>query len=71
MAKINVLSIIAMEDSVFTETNIVGELESGNYKRGRFAVNYLTPGSQVAKPPNNVPYQLFTQIDRIEPALIY
>ena len=66
MAKINVLSIIAMEDSVFTETNIVGELESGNYKRGRFAVNYLTPGSQVAKPPNNVPYQLFQQIDRIE-----
>jgi len=66
MAKINVLSIIAMEDSVFTETNIIGELESGNYKRGRFAVNYLTPGSQVAKPPNNVPYQLFQQIDRIE-----
>tara|TARA_R100000781_G_scaffold87029_4_gene53554 strand:- start:1122 stop:2873 length:1752 start_codon:yes stop_codon:yes gene_type:complete len=66
MAKINVLSIIAMEDSVFTETNIVGELESGNYKRGRFAVNYLTPGSQVSKPPNNIPYQLFQQIDRIE-----
>ena len=66
MAKINVLSIIAMEDSVFTETNIIGELESGNYKRGRLAVNYLTPGSQVAKPPNNIPYQLFTQIDRIE-----
>ena len=66
MAKINVLSIIAMEDSVFTETNIIGELESGNYKRGRFAVNYLTPGSQVAKPPNNIPYQLFQQIDRIE-----
>ena len=30
MAKINVLSIIAMEDAVFTETNIVGEIESGN-----------------------------------------
>lgn len=66
MAKINVLSIIAMEDSVFTETNIIGELESGNYKRGRFAVNYFTPGSSVTKPPNNVPYQLFQQIDRIE-----
>ena len=66
MAKINVLSIIAMEDSVFTETNIIGELESGNYKRGRLSVNYLSPGSQVSKPPNNIPYQLFTQIDRIE-----
>ena len=29
MAKINVMSIIAMEDAVFTETNISGELESG------------------------------------------
>ena len=29
MAKINVMSIIAMEDAVFTETNITGELESG------------------------------------------
>ena len=66
MAKINVLSIIAMEDSVFTETNIIGELESGNYKRGRLSVNYLSPGPQVSKPPNNIPYQLFTQIDRIE-----
>ena len=66
MAKINVLSIIAMEDAVFTETNIVGEIESGNYKRGRFAINYLTPGSQVAKPTNNLPYQMFQQIDRLE-----
>ena len=66
MAKINVLSIIAMEDAVFTETNIVGELESGAYKRGRFAINYLSPGSQVAKPVNNLPYQMFQQIDRIE-----
>ena len=66
MAKINVLSIIAMEDAVFTETNIVGEIESGNYKRGRFAINYLSPGSQVAKPTNNLPYQMFQQIDRLE-----
>ncbi len=66
MAKINVLSIIAMEDAVFTETNIVGEIESGNYKRGRFAINYLAPGSQVVKPTNNLPYQMFQQIDRLE-----
>ena len=35
MAKINVLSVIAMEDAVFTETNIIGEIESGQYKKGR------------------------------------
>ena len=66
MAKINIMSAIAMEDSVFTETNISGEIESGQYRKGRFAVNYLAPGSQVSKPQNNIPYQLFQQIDRLE-----
>ena len=66
MAKINILGTIAMEDAVFTETNIVGEIESGKYRKGRFAVNYLTPGSSVSKPVNNLPYQLFQQVDRLE-----
>ena len=66
MAKINVMSIIAMEDAVFTETNISGEIESGQYRKGRFAVNYLAPGTQVSKPANNIPYQLFQQVDRLE-----
>ena len=66
MAKINIMSAIAMEDSVFTETNISGEIESGQYRKGRFAVNYLAPGTQVSKPASNVPYQIFQQIDRIE-----
>ena len=66
MAKINVMSIIAMEDAVFTETNISGEIESGQYRKGRFAVNYLAPGTQVSKPASNIPYQIFQQIDRIE-----
>ena len=66
MAKINVMSIIDMEDAVFTETNISGEIEAGQYRKGRFAVNYLAPGTQVSKPASNVPYQIFQQIDRIE-----
>jgi hypothetical protein len=66
MAKINIMSAIAMEDSVFTETNISGEIESGQYRKGRFAVNYLAPGTQVSKPMNNMPYQLFQQVDRLE-----
>ena len=64
--KINIMSAIAMEDAVFTETNISGELESGQYRKGRFAVNYLSPGTQVSKPQNNMPYQLFQQVDRLE-----
>ena len=66
MAKINILSVVAMEDSVFTETNVVGELEPGQYRKGRFAINYLTPGSQVSKPANNLPYQLFEMVGRVE-----
>jgi len=66
MAKINIMSSIAMEDAVFTETNISGEIESGQYRKGRFAVNYLAPGTQVSKPMNNMPYQLFQQVDRLE-----
>jgi len=66
MAKINILGTVAMEDAVFTETNIVGEIESGKYRKGRFAVNYLAPGSSVSKPVNNLPYQLFQQVDRLE-----
>ena len=66
MAKINVMSVIAMEDAVFTETNVVGEIESGQYRKGRNAINYLSPGSQVIKPVNNLPYQLFESVGRIE-----
>ena len=66
MAKINILSVIAMEDAVFTETNIIGEIESGKYRKGRHSINYLAPGSQVVKPVTNLPYQLFESVGRLE-----
>lgn len=65
MAKINILSIIAMEDAVFTETNVIGDMD-GQYRKGRYVVNRLAPGTQVAKPQSNLPYQLFETINRIE-----
>ena len=55
-----------MEDAVFTETNIVGEIESGQYRKGRNAINYLSPGSQVIRPATNLPYQLFESVGRLE-----
>ena len=66
MAKLNILGLIASEDSVFRETNIIGELESGEYKRGRFAVNFFAEGSAVSKPTGDVPQQVWAQIDRLE-----
>lgn len=66
MAKLNVLALIASEDAVFRETNVIGDLIGSQYKRGRFAVNYFQQGTQVVRPTADVPYQLFQQIDRVE-----
>lgn len=66
MAKFNILSEIATTDSVFKETNIVGEMVSKKYSRGRFAVNFFEPGTRIEKPTGDIAYQTFQQIDRIE-----
>jgi hypothetical protein len=66
MAKLNVLAYIANEDAVFRETNIVGDLIGDTYKRGRHATNYFTPGTSINKPSNDISYQVFNQIDRVE-----
>jgi hypothetical protein len=66
MAKLNVLMLIAAEDNVFTETNIVGDIDSGKYKKGRNAVNILSPGTEVTKPVNMASPEVARQIDRTE-----
>lgn len=67
MTRISILEYIHLEDSVFTETNVYGEsLEGDVYRKGRNAVNRFVSGSKVDKPINNLPYQLFQGIDRIE-----
>lgn len=66
MAKMNILSVLASEDAVFRETNIVGELLSGEYRRGRFAVNHFSQGTRVERPGSDIAYQVFSQIDRLE-----
>ncbi|KKK47816.1 hypothetical protein LCGC14_3151370, partial [marine sediment metagenome] len=68
MAKINVLSIMAMKDAVHTETNIIGGdiVGGGQYQVGRGKTNRFPPGTIISKPQSNLPYQLFEQINRIE-----
>jgi hypothetical protein len=68
-AKLNVLALIATEDSVFRETNISGGMESVKYKKGRFAVNYLPTGATVSKPQGDFPVAAFEQINRLEKQL--
>lgn len=66
MAKLNVLGYIGTEDAVFRETNVIGDMIGDNYRRGRFATNFFTPGTSVSKPSNDVSFQVFNQIDRVE-----
>jgi hypothetical protein len=67
MTRISVLEYIHLEDSVFTETNVYGEsLEGDKYRKGRNSVNRFASGTRVEKPLNNLPYQMFQGIDRIE-----
>lgn len=66
MAKLNVLGLIAAEDSVFRETNIIGDIEGNTYDRGRWAVNFFEPGTKIDRPTSENNAQLFAQIDRLE-----
>lgn len=66
-AKMNLLTLIAMEDAVFAPIFIAGELAQGNeVTLGRDAVNRLTQGSSVERLGSSVPPQLFQEIDRLE-----
>lgn len=66
MAKFNVLGLIATELSVFSETNIFGEMEGDRYKQGRRATNQFEANARVEKPKGESNYQLWQQIDRLE-----
>lgn len=67
MTRITILEYLHLEDSVFTETNVFGEsLEGNKYRKGRHAVNRFAQGTKVEKPVNNLPYQLFQGVDRME-----
>lgn len=66
MAKLNVLALIAAEDSTFRETNIIGDLEGNTYERGRFAVNFFERGTQIERPRGENNAQLYHQIDLLQ-----
>lgn len=59
MAQMSALMVMAFQDAVHTETNISGDVLSGQYRKGRFALNILAPGTRVEKPVTNIPYQWF------------
>lgn len=66
MAKLNVLAVIAAGDAVFRETNIIGDMISKEYKRGRNQQNFFTPGTKIEKGGGDIAFQVFQEIDRVE-----
>lgn len=68
IARINLNLIIAIEDGVHAETNIIGEF-SGKYKRGRGQVNRLSANSKVERPRSPIPFEAFQQASRLDDQL--
>jgi hypothetical protein len=66
MGKLNILGLIATEDGVFRETNIVGEMIGNTYKKGRHAVNQFEPGARIEKPSNEQLGQVWQAISVLE-----
>lgn len=66
MGKLNLLGLIAAEESAFRETNIIGEMVGSTYKKGRGAVNQFEPGARIEKPTGDQVQQIFQSINVLE-----
>lgn len=66
LAKQNVMELIAMEDATFVETNIIGDIGSRTYKRGRGKNNWFPAGTKVERPQSPTNPMIFQAIDRTE-----
>ena len=66
MAKLNLLGMIAAEDSNFRETNVFGEMDSEEYEKGREAINFFQAGARVEKPGGDYLMQTFQAINVLE-----
>lgn len=66
MAKLNILGMMAAEDSNFRETNVFGDMDSEEYLRGREAVNHFQPGARVEKPTGDIINQTWQAVNILE-----
>jgi len=66
MVRMNILAFLSVQDAVFAETNIYGEMQSDEYRKGRNATNHFDPGTRVEKLTDPSVFQQFQQIDRLE-----
>lgn len=66
MVRIALLNIIAAEDAVMAEMVITGDMRGDTWRRGRNAVNFLTPGSTAHRENSHVPGEVFQQMGVLE-----
>ena len=66
MVRLNVLALMSVQDDVNAPVDIIGDIESGQYKRGRFSVNKFTPGTQIQRGRQSNVFPAFEQINRLE-----
>jgi hypothetical protein len=64
-ARLSVMQVQWVQDNVHSEVNIYGPAPA-TYRKGRFAINEMDQGTRVEKVVNNMPFQAFQAIDRIE-----
>lgn len=64
MARLNILSEIAMRDATFAPIVVTGRMDH-EFRKGRNSVNFVE-GGDIKQLPTNLPYQMFQEIDRIE-----
>lgn len=66
MAKLNILAALFIQDNVMSETNVIGDMLSKEYEKGRDAVNHFAAGTRIEKPVNTTNYQVFQMIGTLE-----
>jgi hypothetical protein len=66
LGKLNLLGLIATEDSTFRETNVYGEMDSIEYQKGRDAINFFQNGTRVEKPTGDLVNQLWQGVNIVE-----
>lgn len=65
-AKLNILGLIATEDTTFRETNVYGTMDSPEYQKGRDAINFFQSGTRVEKPTGEILNQLWQGVNIVE-----
>ncbi len=66
MVRMNVLAFLSVQDAVFAETNIYGDMVSDEYRKGRTSVNHFSAGTRVEKLTDPGVFTAFQQQDRLE-----